>query len=172
MNDDVAVATPSQTVGPFFHFALTANPIGRIADRFEGGEPIKLLFRVTDADGQVVTDAIVELWQTDGASSVFGRLPTGEDGTCEFETVRPTSAAGGPQAPHINVCLLARGLLRQLHTRVYFAGDPALARDPVLALVPENRRSTLLAHADSERPGRWVFDVRLQGERETVFFDV
>lgn len=175
MSDEVVVATPSQTVGPFFHFALTANPIGRMTDRFSGGEPIRLLFRVTDGDGQLVTDAIVELWQTDGASSVFGRLPTGEDGTCEFETVRPKSGAGGSgvlQAPHVNVCLLARGLLRQLHTRVYFAGDPALDQDPVLALVPADRRNTLLAHPDSERPGRWVFDVRLQGARETVFFDV
>jgi protocatechuate 3,4-dioxygenase alpha subunit len=175
MSDDVGVATSSQTVGPFFHFALTANPMGRMADRFVGGEPIWLLFRITDGDGQVVTDAIVELWQTDGTSSVFGRLPTGDDGTCEFETVRPMSGVGGSagiQAPHINVCLLARGLLRQLHTRVYFAGDPALTQDPVLALVPEDRRSTLLAHPHPERPGRWVFDVRLQGAKETVFFDV
>ncbi|MCA1649780.1 MAG: protocatechuate 3,4-dioxygenase subunit alpha [Acidobacteria bacterium] len=146
-----------------------------MADRFVGGEPITLSFRVTDGDGQLVTDAIVELWQTDGTSSVFGRLPTGEDGTCEFETVRPATVAGGSgglQAPHVNVCLLARGLLRHLHTRVYFAGDPALAQDPVLALVPEDRRSTLLAHPAPERQGRWLFDVRLQGAKETVFFDV
>jgi protocatechuate 3,4-dioxygenase alpha subunit len=70
------------------------------------------------------------------------------------------------------VCIFARGLLRQLHTRIYFEGDPALEHDAVLARVPEPRRRTLLARPDPERPGLWLFDVRLQGDDETVFFDV
>ncbi len=77
-----------------------------------------------------------------------------------------------PQAPHLNVAVFARGMLKQLYTRIYFAGDPANLEDPVLALVPAERRETLMAHPDSARPGGWRFDVRLQGEDETVFFDV
>ena len=154
------VATPSQTVGPFFHFGLTAQPNGRLVDRLPAGEPISLVIEVTDGDGKPVADAVLELTQ----SGAFGRMPTGEDGTCEFQTVRPAS--------HINVCLFARGLLRQLHTRIYFAGEAAVAGDAVLALVPESRRSTLMAIVDAERPATWRFHVRLQGAQETVFFDV
>jgi protocatechuate 3,4-dioxygenase alpha subunit len=70
------------------------------------------------------------------------------------------------------MCIFGRGLLRQLHTRAYFDGDPALDQDAVLALVPEPRRRTLLARPDPQRADRWLFDVRLQGHDETVFFDV
>jgi protocatechuate 3,4-dioxygenase alpha subunit len=76
------------------------------------------------------------------------------------------------QAPHLNVALFARGLLKQLYTRVYFANDPTNEEDPVLALVPENRRKTLMARLDGHRLNCWKFDIHLQGERETVFFDV
>ena len=170
------VATPSQTVGPFFHFALTPNGSEGAVQPIAGAEPIQLVVRVTDGAGQAVTDAIVEIWQATGdAVCGFARLPTGEDGTCLFETVRPGSVpdgSGGQAAPHINVCLFARGLLRQLHTRIYFASDPSLAGDVVLALVPEDRRTTLLARPDTTRDGRWLFHLRLQGADETVFFDV
>ncbi|HXW15385.1 MAG TPA: protocatechuate 3,4-dioxygenase subunit alpha, partial [Terriglobia bacterium] len=74
--------------------------------------------------------------------------------------------------PHLTVAVYGRGLLKQLYTRIYFAGDPANPQDPVLALVPEERRPTLIAQADRACPGRWCFEIRLQGERETVFFDV
>ncbi len=169
-HDDTLIATASQTVGPFFHLGLTPQPNGRLVDRLQGDEPITLVVRVTDGDGQPVGDAAVEVMQ-DG---VFGRMPTDEDGTCTFETVRPPSATANtaaPRAPHISVCLFARGLLRHLHTRIYFAGDPAIDGDPVFALVPQHRRTTLLAHPDAARPGVWVFELRLQGEGETVFFD-
>lgn len=167
------VATPSQTVGPFFHFALTAVANGQVVGSTEG-DPIELLITVTDGDGQTIPDAIVELWQVHGPVSAFGRLPSGDHGTCAFTTVRPSRGADATeprQAPHINVCLFARGLLRHLHTRIYFAGDPELSADPVLALVPEDRRHTLLATPDEAAPGRWRFHVRLQGPEETVFFD-
>jgi protocatechuate 3,4-dioxygenase alpha subunit len=168
--ENVLIATASQTVGPFFHLGLTQQPNGRLVDRLPAGNPITLLVRVIDGAGQPVGDAAVEVSQ-DG---VFGRMATGEDGTCAFETVHPASlptpAAGG-HGRHIRVCLFARGLLRHLHTRIYFAGDPGLDVDPVLALVPEQRRATLLAHPHGARSEVWLFQLRLQGERETVFFD-
>lgn len=162
------VATGSQTVGPFFHFALTARPEGRMIDRFPaGGEPMTLRIAVRDGDGQPVVDAMIEVWQ----AGVFGRMPTAADGTCEFETIRPV-ARGDGGAAHINVCLFARGLLRQIHTRIYCDGDAELIGDPVLRLVPEDRRRSLLATSSREEPGVWQFAIHLQGPQETVFFDV
>ena len=178
MNDEAAlVATPSQTAGPFFHLGLTPQP-GGIA-----GERIRVLVRVTDGDGRPVDDALIEWWHAaetaensasgprSHALAAFARLPTREDGTCELETARPARTPDR-QAPHLNVCLFARGLLRQLHTRIYFAGDPALGCDAVLSLVPEHRRATLLARPDPAAAGRWLFDIRLQEPDETVFFDI
>jgi protocatechuate 3,4-dioxygenase alpha subunit len=185
------VATSSQTVGPFFHFGLADNAtLGCLVRDETRGERIRLRIGVFDGDGAPVPDALVELWQADADGVYvrpadpkdvlspsgfcgFGRLPTGADGTCVFETIRPGAerdALGRSQAPHINVCLLARGLLRQIYTRIYFAGDPALEADVVLALVPESRRRTLLAQPGG--PGDWVFDIRFQGDAETVFFDL
>lgn len=171
MSDTDRAATPSQTVGPFFHFALVDDRLGSLADRFPAGERIRLLIRVTDGDGLPVADALVETFH----AGVFGRLPTGENGTCVFETMRPGTVPGPSTergAPHLNICLFARGLLRQLHTRIYFEGDPALPEDPTLSLVPADRRGTLLATPDPTTAGQWVFDLRLQGPRETVFFNV
>jgi protocatechuate 3,4-dioxygenase alpha subunit len=184
------VASPSETVGPFFHFGIATDAaLGRLATPGAKGELITLRFVVMDGDGVPVPDALIEIWQVDadGVAPVppaagetthfwgFGRLPTGDDGACEFQTVRPGSVSdgkGGRQAPHISVCVFARGLLRHLFTRVYFEGDPALAADPVLALVPEDRRPTLLARPAAQNSAQWVFSLRLQGEAETVFFDV
>jgi protocatechuate 3,4-dioxygenase alpha subunit len=181
--------TPSQTVGPYLHLGLTdARSISRVAGDGVKGERLWLTFRVLDGEGVPIPDAMIELWQADSdgnyphpASSVdstafggFGRLATGEDGSCMFETIRPGFVQGPGetvQAPHINVSIMGRGILKRLSTRVYFAGESANASDPVLALVPENRRATLLARQDPARTGNWIFDVRLRGEGETVFFD-
>jgi protocatechuate 3,4-dioxygenase alpha subunit len=156
MSEPDLVAIPSQTVGPFFHFGLSETPaLGCLAGPGARGQRIWLSMRVVDGDGAPVPDAMIEIWQADGDGDVpplpapgaaavqpaftgFGRLSTDADGTCEFETVRPgyvqESAAGaGTQAPHINVCLFARGLLRQIHTRIYFPDEPGLGSDPVLA---------------------------------------
>ncbi|MBI1792037.1 MAG: protocatechuate 3,4-dioxygenase subunit alpha [Acidobacteria bacterium] len=177
------VPSPSQTIGPFFHFALTVDrALGCLAGPEAGGERIHLACRVLDGDGAPVSDAMIELWQADAqglynqpAFRGFGRLPTNEEGCCVFETVKPGRVSGPEgvlQAPHVNVWLFARGLVKGLCTRIYFAGDPANREDPVLALVPEDRRDTLLAHPDRENPGRWNFEIRLCSGSETVFFDI
>jgi protocatechuate 3,4-dioxygenase alpha subunit len=163
------VLTPPQTIGPFFHFALTPDTsLACLAAAGAKGERIRLVCRVRDGEGSLVTDAMIELWQADIGG--FGRLATGADGACTFETVRP-GAIGG-QAPHIDVSIFARGLMDRLVTRIYFAGDPANERDAVLALVPAERSGTLLARADPDRRGVWNFEIRLQGDGETVYFDV
>ena len=188
------VPTPSQTVGPFFHFCLTTekNCVGCIAGPQVKGERVWLTIRVVDGNGEGLPDAMIEIWQADSEGKYnhpddwqqkkvdpeflgFGRMGTSESGICEFETIRPGRVPGPgntPQAPHLNVAVFARGMLKQLYTRIYFAGDPVNPEDPVLALVPAERRETLIAHPDSARPGGWRFAVRLQGEDETVFFDI
>jgi len=161
--------TPSQTVGPFFEFCLTPDAArGTVFP--DSPSRLRLRIRVLDGAGDPVPDAVVEIWQASdapGSDAALGRLGTREDGWCEFDTVRPFAPPGA--AAHINICLFARGLLRHLHTRLYFAGDPGLAVDPVLALVPEPRRETLIAREDR---GSYTFDIRLQGSQETIFFDV
>jgi protocatechuate 3,4-dioxygenase, alpha subunit len=185
--------TPSQTVGPFFHFCLTTQKccIKRIAGPRAKGERVWLKIRVVDGDDVPVDDAMVEIWQANAEGKYnhpddpqqksvdsefvgFGRLGTEEDGSCEFETIRPGRVPGpgdALQAPHLNIAVFGRGMLKQLFTRVYFADDPANPDDPVLALVPPSRRETLLARPDAS-PGHWHFDIHLQGAQETVFFDV
>jgi protocatechuate 3,4-dioxygenase alpha subunit len=184
----------SQTLGPFFNYALTTNSsLGILARDGADGERIRLTFRVVDGDGTPTSgDAMIELWQADAKGCYahaldpragshdpnfygFGRLETDANGECVFETVKPgrvSDGSGGAQAPHINVIVLARGLLKHLYTRVYFAGEPANAHDPVLLLVPEDRRATLLATHAPGQPSTWSIEIRLQGEGETVFFDV
>jgi protocatechuate 3,4-dioxygenase alpha subunit len=171
------VATPSQTVGPFFHFALAPDErLGSIAASAVG-ERLHLRVRVIDGAGRPLPDALVEIYQANAAGDYgssgfagFGRLPTGNDGGCVFDTIRPGRVGG--QAAHVNVCLFARGLLRHLYTRVYFTGDPDLDSDPLLAVVPADRRATLLATPAAGVSGSWEWDVHLQGPHETVFFDL
>jgi len=189
--------TPSQTVGPYLHIGLSQGFFGareifsaHLADAGLAGSHIRIEGRVYDGEGNVVPDAILEIWQADDQGRYahpadgrplasnsfrgFGRCPTNKDGAFAFETVKPGSVPGptGPaQAPHINVGLFSRGLLKRLFTRIYFEGDPANPADPILALVPADRRRTLLAKADPGRPGLFRFDLYLQGANETVFFD-
>jgi protocatechuate 3,4-dioxygenase, alpha subunit len=183
MTDDAGrrpIATGSQTVGPFFHFGLTNNlSLGSLATDGVPGDRLTLRVRVLDGDNAAVPDAMVEIYQADAAGAYarppftgFGRLPTGEDGACVFQTIRPGAVPTGVQAPHVNVCVFARGLLRHLYTRIYFAGDVGLESDPLMTLVPEDRRQTLLAVPLGGRPDAWEFTIRLQGEGETVFFDL
>lgn len=197
---DDLIATPSQTVGPFFHVGLTGETsLGCLVHADTKGVRIRLRVRVLDGNGLPVPDALVELWHADAGGVYvrpdepaslmspagfcgFGRLGTDADGACLFETIHPgrvPDGRGGLQASHINVCLFARGLLRQVFTRVYFAGDEGHDADPVLTLVPADRRETLLARSDASaeahdgaEPARWSIEIHLQGERETVFFDL
>ena len=182
--------TPSQTAGPYLHLGLTdRGSISCVAGEGVKGERAWLTFRAFDEDGVPVPDAMIELWQADSEGNYkhhgdapveanfcgFGRLATAADGSCTFETIKPgrvPGADGTVQAPHINVSVLGRGLLKRLSTRVYFEGESANAQDPVLALVPENRRATLVARVDPTRAGGWIFEIRLRGKGETVFFDV
>jgi protocatechuate 3,4-dioxygenase, alpha subunit len=180
------IPTSSQTAGPYLHLGLTdRRSVSCVAGEGVKGERVRLTFRVLDGTGAPVPDAMIEVWQADSegnySTSVdqafcgFGRLATAEDGSCTFETIKPSCVPGPEgtlQAPHVNVSILGRGILKRLSTRAYFAGEPANSEDPVLALVPESRRSTLLAHPDSTRSGGWILDIRLRGEGETVFFDV
>jgi protocatechuate 3,4-dioxygenase, alpha subunit len=189
--------TPSQTVGPYLHIGLTQGGYGareifgaNLADAGPSGRHIRIEGRVYDGEGKVVPDAVLEIWQADDQGRYahpadgrplasnsfrgFGRCPTDKDGVFAFATVKPGSVpgpAGAAQAPHINVGLFSRGLLKRLFTRIYFEGEPANAADPVLALVPADRRRTLLATADPGNPGLFRFDLYLQGANETVFFD-
>jgi protocatechuate 3,4-dioxygenase, alpha subunit len=189
--------TPSATVGPFFKYGLTPRGDYPWNDAFPAstltadvaGERIVLAGRVLDGDGAAVPDAMIEIWQADAAGRFahplqggganasfkgFARADTAKDGSFRIETIKPgaTPGPGGkPQAPHILVALFARGMLRHLYTRIYFADQAAAnAADPVLNLVPPERRSTLVASASAA--GAYTFDIRIQGDGETVFFDV
>lgn len=139
-----------------------------------GRYPSPNAFRAPSPESRLSTEARSAKLENPSLFTGFGRLPTGADGCCVFHTVKPGAVRANAmeQAPHINVCLLARGLLRQIYTRIYFKDDPALASDPVLAHVPEGRRATLIAEPSASEPGEWDFIIRMQGSGETVFFDL
>jgi protocatechuate 3,4-dioxygenase alpha subunit len=192
--------TPSQTVGPFFKYGLTPHGTYDWNDAFTNnlitpdasGERIRIEGKVFDGDGAPVRDAMLEIWQADAqgrfadpkdrralpnaAFRGFGRCGTDDDGAWAFDTIKPGQVPdpdGKPQAPHILLAIFARGMLLHLYTRIYFEGEPANAADPVLALVPADRRATLIAARSSANGGAvYRFDIRLQGDGETVFFDV
>jgi protocatechuate 3,4-dioxygenase, alpha subunit len=187
------IITPSQTVGPFFAFALTPADYDTPALAGDNlltddaiGEPIVIEGTVRDGAGDLVPDAMIEIWQADGSGRFagtpgantrfkgFGRSET-RDGRYRFVTVKPGPVAGPngtTQAPHINVGIFARGVLKRLFTRIYFEGESLNATDPILALVPNDRRITLVARREGEHDGRprYLLDIKLQGEGETVFF--
>ena len=192
------VQTPSQTVGPYFAYGLTPEQYGydfksiadgTMVDANTPGQRIRIQGRVFDGNGDVVPDAMIELWQADEqgryahpadprGSNVgfkgFGRMGTGTDPESRFifDTIKP-GAVDSVQAPHINVIVFARGMLLQAFTRLYFSDEAAAnARDAVLASVPADRRHTLVAQRDHAAPGVYRFDIHLQGASETVFFDV
>jgi protocatechuate 3,4-dioxygenase, alpha subunit len=170
--------TPSQTVGPFFGYALPYGDGSRVVPEWHP-DAIRLWGRVLDGAGDPVPDALVETWQAGADGEVpsaygslsragrdftgFGRCGTDSGGRYWFSTLKP-----GGAAPHIAVLVFARGLLKPVATRIYFPGEPGNDTDPVLRSVDPDRRETLIAACEHDRSYR--FDVRLQGERETVFF--
>ena len=175
--------TPSQTIGPFFAFGL----------EYEGGphlvpghlpEAIRLHGTVFDGAGEPIPDALIEIWQADDRGVLpaaqgslardgytftgFGRDATTRAGTYGFTTVKPGPIEG--RAPYVLVTIFARGLTHHLFTRAYFDDEAERnAAEAVLSGLPESRRATLIAVTDS--PGSYRFDVRLQGEGETVFLE-
>jgi protocatechuate 3,4-dioxygenase alpha subunit len=173
-------ATTSQTVGPYLHIGLTWLIIEDLASARVPGERVSIEGRVLDGDGEPVNDALLEIWQADsrgryGTKSFrgFGRSATDANGMFRFRTIKPGPVAGPDgkvQAPHIAVNIFMRGQLKQLVSRIYFPGEPANAKDPVLALVPAQRRATLIAKKPG-KAGALAWNVILQGKDETVFFD-
>jgi protocatechuate 3,4-dioxygenase alpha subunit len=216
-NQDPALfgQTPSQTVGPFFHYGLPwkggADLVGHSdwgarPDLFPEehyvlslssptgvpeGEAVEIAGTVYDADGVPVPDAMIEIWGANAAGRYrsqdddredipvdphfvgFGRATTSADGVYRFRTIRPGRVPGpgnSLQAPHLAISVFGRGLIKRLVTRLYFADGEGNQTDPVLALVPEERRRTLIAERRSDRT--WWLDFHLAGDRETVFFDL
>lgn len=179
-------ATPSQTIGPYWH--LIHDPEWTDLTRFGAeGDKIVLTGTLSDGEGKPVTDASVEIWQADPPASDtfpgYGRAATDSAGKFRFVTVPPGPVPGrgnAQQAPHIAIAILARGLLKALFTRAYFDGDPLNETDPLLASIDDPaRRRTLVAHRESSEEGEdvaqpavWRLDIRLQGSGETVFLDI
>jgi len=194
--------SPSQTAGPYVHIGLTPNfcGIGGVYDSDLGaamlndrtlGMPIAITGRVLDGTGTPLKDALIEIWQADAAGLYnspselrgsadpnfpgWGRCATdGETGEYRFETIKPGRVPfrdGRLMAPHISFWIVARGINLGLNTRMYFGDEEkANAEDPVLARIEHRMRvSTLIAAADG---GNYRFDIHLQGEKETVFFDI
>lgn len=188
------IITPSQTVGPFYAYCLTPEAYktlpslfsARVATEDALGQRIAISGTITDGVGAAVPDALVEIWQPDGggrfagahaelqnsAFKGFGRTPCDETGTFTFHTVKPgrvPTAEGTLQAPHVALSIFGKGLNRRLYTRVYFVDEASNAEDPVLSMLPEDERQTLIAEKKGE--GTYHIRIRLQGEGETVFFE-
>lgn len=190
--------TPSQTLGPFFAYGLTPEQYGyplasiagpELAGDDASGERIRIEGRVLDGNDEPVNDAMIEIWHADDQGRYpdaadprranttfngFGRTGTGTDPAHRywFNTVKP-GTPDDDQAPHVNVVVFMRGLPTHVYTRMYFSDEiQANAHDPVLTLVPEARRTTLIGQR-TEQAGHitYCFDIHMQGDRETVFFD-
>lgn len=186
--------TPSQTVGPFYAIGLTRRAMNVMATDSTEGQRIRIEGQVFDGDGAAIPDVMVEIWQAnaygrynhpddkqekplDKTFTGWGRSGTDENSFYRFETIKPGPVPGGGdsvQAPHINVCVFARGMLVHAYTRIYFADEPANENDPVLnSIKNKNRRRTLIASPGMENDRTvYRFDIHLQGENETVFFDM
>ncbi len=187
--------TSSQTVGPFFGPALLREDALRnvLIQPDTVGERIRIEGRVLDGDGLAVPDAMVEIWQANaygrynhsadkGPAQLdqtfwgFGRSGTTEEGNYWFETIKPGRVPFSQeqfQAPHICLTVFSRGLLNHLVTRMYFEDEQSNVEDPILLCVPEERRSTLLAKRENfEGKIVYRFDIIMQGDGETAFFNV
>lgn len=183
--------TPSQTVGPYFHVAFPMTGATELVPR-DHPHAVVISGAVFDGAGERAPDALLEIWQAnragrythpedvrtdvplEGGFQGFGRSATDSDGRYEFVTVKPGPVpwpGGGLQAPHISVSVFARGLLKRLVTRLYWPDETeANAADPVLSSIADPRaRGSLVA---GEVDGGLRFDIHLQGDNETAFFDV
>lgn len=176
------VPTPGQTIGPFYGYALPYEGGEHLVDRSDP-RAVRLHGTVYDGHGEPIPDSMLEIWQADADGTVsqepgsllrdgytftgFGRVAVDNAGHYDFTTVNPGASEAG-KAPFIAMTVFARGLLNRLFTRIYLPEDgEALARDPLLASLPEGRRETLIA--EREPDGSLRFHLRLQGDGETVF---
>ncbi|MDQ0616124.1 protocatechuate 3,4-dioxygenase alpha subunit [Arthrobacter globiformis] len=183
-NSTKLVPTPGQTVGPFYGYALPYEKDRELLAPGSAGS-IRLQGTVYDGAGHPIPDAILEIWQPDAEGNIvhrtgslvrdgytftgFGRSSVGNSGVYTFTTVNPGPTEPGA-APFISVVIFARGLMNRLFTRVYLPeNEEALAKDPLLSSLDPERRRTLIARRDAD--GGLTWDIRLQGEGETVFLD-
>jgi protocatechuate 3,4-dioxygenase alpha subunit len=174
-------ATPSQTVGPYFSLGMDALIVSDIAGKAKGAR-YTIRGKVFDGEGKRVPDAVIEFWQAnetgkyaDPAFTGFGRVATDAEGGYSITTIKPGRVPGPGatmQAPHIAVTVFMRGMLKQAMSRIYFPADPDNGSDPVLHLVPAERRDTLIAKAVPGHAGVLEWNVVVQGKDETVFFDI
>ena len=182
--------TASQTAGPFLHIGLDWLVGDTLAGPGVSGERFVIEGRIVDADGNGVGDALIEIWQANAHGRYahpedrqaklvepefrgFARVMTDESGRYRLKTIKPGRVPGPEstlQAPHLNVTLMARGLLKQLITRMYFPANAANAEDAVLQRVPPARRDTLIAQAAAGEASALTWNIVLQGQDETVFF--
>ncbi|MEJ7668662.1 MAG: protocatechuate 3,4-dioxygenase subunit alpha [Casimicrobiaceae bacterium] len=185
------LTTSSQTVGPFGSIGFAWLTTTDIAPADVAGERVTVEGCIVDGDGKPVSDAMLEIWQANTQGKYahpddrqdkpvaagfrgFGRFPTDARGAFRFTTIKPGNVPGPgatTQAPHLLVSIFMRGLLKRLVSRIYFPDDPANATDAVLALVPADRRATLIAKQASANASTLTWNVILQGADETVFFD-
>lgn len=181
-------STPWQTVGPYYRIGLEPLYHTDIAPAQAKGERVQIAGTIHDGAGNPVSDAVLELWQADAAGIYahaedprrdahdpnfhgWGRAPTDEQGRFSFTTIKPgrvPGLKGTPQAPHLVALVFMRGLLKAAPTRIYFSDEASNAEDGILALVPAERRDTLIARQTAH--GQYTWDVRMQGVGETVFF--
>jgi protocatechuate 3,4-dioxygenase, alpha subunit len=177
--------TPSQTVGPYFAYGLTPEQYlydfkslvtNELVNPLEHQDCIAIHGQVLDGEGNPIPDAMIEVWQNDGEKQLFGRFGTGTDPQKRFifHTIKPKSVNG--QAPYLSIIVFMRGQLIHSYTRIYFSDETELnENDEVLNLVPADRKDTLIAQKQGNSNGsslRYEFTIRMQGENETVFFDV
>lgn len=171
--------TPSQTVGPYFAYGLTPEQylydfkslVGhQMVSSIDQKNAITIVGKVFDGEGVVIPDAMIEIWQNDGENQLFGRFGTGTDpeNRFVFHTIKPVSVNG--QAPFLSVIVFMRGQLIHSYTRLYFSDEAALnEQDEALNSVPAERRKTLIA---TQNGSVYEFNIRMQGEGETVFFEI
>lgn len=183
--------SPSQTIGPYFHIGMIRGGENVMVNDGTLGQRILLHGNVYDGNGEVVSDCMLEIWQADGKGIYphpadprhkeadpnfdgYGRAPTNDDGEYVFKTIKPGAIEreGFPNmAPHLNLRIFGRGLLIHTYTRVYFPNEPANEDDPVLNTIGDRRETLIAVSEPSEDLPTYRFDVHLQGEKETVFFD-
>ena len=167
--------TPSQTVGPYFAYGLVAEqygyPLTQVANGTIAGDGrrISIAGRVFDGKDEPIIDALIEIWQSEAGFARYGTGTT-PDHSYTFSTIKPQRRSSA-EAPHLTVIVFMRGLLSHLYTRIYFADEVEANKiDSTLSGLPEDRRTTLLARSVGE--AEYQFDIHLQGEHETVFFDL